>query len=70
MTNPTKPRRALRIKHILERFGFSRSLLYKEIKAGTFPPGQRVAKNIRVWWDDEIDAEMERRLKLFNDQAA
>lgn len=35
--------------------GLSRSLIYREIDEGTFPPGFLVARNTRAWFEHEID---------------
>jgi predicted DNA-binding transcriptional regulator AlpA len=57
---------ARRPAYVAEKFGISKPMIYKMIKAGEFPPGKFIDKNIRVWFDDELNAEMKRRLEKYN----
>jgi predicted DNA-binding transcriptional regulator AlpA len=63
-------RDAYRMKDLDKNHGgrtpFSQSYIYSEIKNGDFPAGKLVAPNVRVWTETQIEAEMQRRFKLYN----
>ena len=59
-------RRVYRMKHLPGRTGLGTSLIYREIKEGNFPEGQWIAPNIRIWTEEVIEAEMQRRFSLYN----
>jgi len=62
----TTEQRFYRMKDLKARTGLGTSLIYREIKEGNFPSGRKVAPNVRIWTEEEIAEEMERRLKLYN----
>ena len=55
-----------RMRDLPQRTGLGKSYLYREIKEGNFPPGRLIAPNVRIWSEEEIDAEMQRRFDLYN----
>ena len=55
-----------RIKQLPARTGLGVSLIYREMKDGNFPKGRKVNQHIRVWSEEEIEAEMQRRFALYN----
>lgn len=63
-----KIRQSHRMRDLPGRTGMSRTMIYNEIKDGNFPPGRLIAPTIRIWTEDEIAAEMERRFELYNDK--
>ena len=59
-------RRVYRMKHLPDRTGLGTSLIYRESKEGNFPAGLLIAPNVRIWTEEVIAAEMQRRFKLYN----
>jgi predicted DNA-binding transcriptional regulator AlpA len=59
-------RSVYRMKHLPGRTGMGPSLIYREIKEGNFPEGQWVTPNVRIWTEEVIAAEMQRRFNLYN----
>lgn len=59
-------RRVYRMKHLPDRTGLGTSLIYREIKEGNFPVGLWIAPNVRIWTEEVIAAEMQRRFNLYN----
>ncbi|MFT6276144.1 MAG: hypothetical protein ACJAZ0_002247 [Halioglobus sp.] len=48
-------------------FRWSQPMLCKQIKVGTIRPGVVITENgMRVWFDDELEAEMDSRIALYN----
>ncbi len=57
MTEPKPPRRILRgYNRLEERIGKSRVQVWRDIKAGKFPPPLELGPNSVGWYEDEIDA--------------
>lgn len=63
--NTEKFKQVYRMKHLTGRTGMSESLIYREISEGNFPQGQIVAPKVRVWTEEVVEAEMQRRFKLY-----
>ncbi len=71
MSNEQQVRKATyRMRDLPGRTGMGASFLYSEIKAGNFPQGKLVAPNIRVWTEEIVEAEMQRRFDLYNEKSA
>jgi prophage regulatory protein len=51
-----KTRRALRLRHVLDKTSLSRSQLYRLIGRGDFPPGVSLSEHVRAWDEAAIDA--------------
>lgn len=49
------PLRLMRLTEVLNLTGLSRATLYRKIRAGTFPPQQRVASLCCGWRVGEVD---------------
>lgn len=52
MTNPS----LLRIQSVMQKLGNSRSLIYKLITNGLFPPPIKYGSRMSVWPETEVDA--------------
>ena len=61
-----KAQSVYRMKHLPGRTGLGVALIYREMKEGNFPKGKKVFKNIRIWTEEELEAEMQRRFSLYN----
>jgi predicted DNA-binding transcriptional regulator AlpA len=46
----------LRVPHITDRMGISRSGWWKGVKDGKFPQGIKLSPRVTVWKSSEIDA--------------
>lgn len=46
----------LRVPHITNRMGISRSGWWKGVKDGKFPPGIKLSPRVTVWKSSAIDA--------------
>jgi len=58
-------RRLIKIREVINRIGDSKSSIYRQIAAGTFPHPVKVSENERSgsrWVEDEIDDLVERRI--------
>ena len=53
---PTPPRRLLRPPEVCKRYGTSRTTLWRNVRAGTFPVPVQSGPNSIGWWSDELDA--------------
>ena len=53
MTPP--PRRLLRIHDVTATTGLSRSTIYRQMKAGTFPAQVRASARVVAWRREDID---------------
>ena len=49
-------RRLLRPKEVMERMGWSRTTLWRRVRAGEFPAPVSTGANITAFYEDEIDA--------------
>ena len=49
------PRKALRIKSVIERTGVSKTHLYRLINANKFPRPVKVSEGVSVWDSELID---------------
>ena len=58
-----------RMRDLPQRTGLGKSFLYREIKEGNFPPGRLIAPNVRIWSEEEIEAEIQRRIAQYNKSA-
>ena len=52
-------RRLLRTKQVLDRMGWSRTTLWRRVRAGEFPAPVKTGLNSNGWYDDEVDAAQE-----------
>lgn len=50
-----KPERLLRLPEVESRVGMKRSTIYRRIQAGEFPSPRKLAVNVSVWPESEID---------------
>lgn len=57
-------RRFLRIRQVLERIGKSRSALYADIQAGSFPAPIRLGERAVAWDSYAVDDWMEARVAM------
>ncbi len=48
-------RRILRAKAVMRRMGWSRTTLWRRVRAGEFPAPVKTGENINGWFDDEVD---------------
>lgn len=60
MTAP-KPRRALRLPQVIDKVGFGRDTVYRGEREGWFPKHFKLSQRASAWFEDEIDAFLERR---------
>ncbi|TPN04557.1 AlpA family phage regulatory protein [Mesorhizobium sp. B2-1-2] len=51
--------RSLRLKHVMEITGLSRTEIYRRIQAGRFPKQTRQSHKVAVWKGSEIKAYQE-----------
>lgn len=59
--SPARGRLLLRTRQVLERMGWSRTTLWRRVRAGEFPAPVMTGKNGRIaWYDDEVDAAQEK----------
>ncbi len=61
---PPKPkprlrRRILRAKAVMARMGWSRTTLWRRVRAGEFPAPVDTGSNTVGWFDDEVDTAQE-----------
>jgi prophage regulatory protein len=47
-------RRILRAKAVMSRMGWSRTTLWRRVRAGEFPAPVKTGQNINGWFDDEV----------------
>ena len=52
-------RRILRAKAVMARMGWSRTTLWRRVRAGEFPAPVDTGSNTVGWFDDEVDAAQE-----------
>lgn len=52
----SKPKRVLRIAHVLHKVGISRTQLYRLIERGQFPRQFHLSARTAVWDEAEVDA--------------
>ena len=62
---PTR-RAVYRMSSLPARTGLATATIYRDIKNGDFPPGTKIADNIRVWFEEEIEEWMKGRIARFN----
>lgn len=46
----------IRLAEVLRRTGLSKSEVYRQIKAGKFPPSVRQSHKIAFWWESQLNA--------------
>ncbi len=49
-------RRLIRSKRVMERMGWSRTTLWRRVRAGEFPAPVSTGANITAFYEDEVDA--------------
>ena len=54
-----RPRRLLRAKQVMEIMGWSRTTLWRRVRAGEFPAPVSTGANITAFYEDEINAAQE-----------
>ncbi len=59
MTSQPQPNRILRLRAVLARTGLSRSTLYRQIAAGTFPRQKQISTRCIGWYESDINAWLE-----------
>ncbi|TNE40983.1 MAG: AlpA family transcriptional regulator [Sphingomonadales bacterium] len=59
MTSQPQPNRILRLRTVLARTGLSRSTLYRQIAAGTFPRQIQISMRCIGWYESDINAWLE-----------
>ena len=52
----------LRAAQVVEKVGFSKNTLYRQIKAGKFPVQIQITENRTGWLESEIDAWIQERV--------
>jgi prophage regulatory protein len=52
---PPVGRRIIRTKRVLDKMGWSKTTLWRRVKAGSFPPPIRLGPNMNGWPEDVID---------------
>ncbi len=52
-------RRLLRAKAVMARMGWSRTTLWRRVRAGEFPAPVQTGPNAVAWFDDEVDTAQE-----------
>ena len=52
-------RRILRAKAVMARMGWSRTTLWRRVRAGEFPAPVDTGSNTVGWFDDEVDTAQE-----------
>ena len=60
MPAPTK-RRVLRLPQVIEKTGLGRDSIYRGAREGWFPKPIKLSARASGWFEDEIDADLERR---------
>lgn len=57
----------LRLPHVIEKTGLSRTVIYDRIKQGTFPPPIKLSERASAWPENEVlacnEAAIKRRSK-------
>ncbi len=53
---PKPPRRLCRAPEVCGRYGTSRTTIWRDVRAGKFPPPGKSGPNRIGWWSDELDA--------------
>ena len=48
-------RRILRAKAVMDKMGWSRTTLWRRVRAGEFPAPVKTGPNTNGWFDDEVD---------------
>jgi prophage regulatory protein len=59
----------LRIRHVIERVGLSRSAIYQRIKDGEFPKPISLGGRAVAWVSSEIDEFIERQIAVRGQRA-
>ena len=54
--SPSRQRKISRWPAVKERFGKSRTQIWRDIRAGKFPAPVQLGPNSIGWYDDELDA--------------
>ena len=55
-------RRLIRLPEVKRKTGLSRTTIWREVRAGRFPPPVEMSPGTRAWVDDEIDDAIEARI--------
>lgn len=50
-----KPIRILRVREVAGRSGISRSLIYKFVREGKFPPGVKIGERAVGWLESDVE---------------
>jgi predicted DNA-binding transcriptional regulator AlpA len=65
--------RALRMSSVCQKTGMGPSWVYDEIASGRFPPGFKITKKSRAWWESDVTENLlarERGEINYDDEAA
>lgn len=68
--SPRSQRRALRLKDVIRKVGLGRDSIYRGAKEGWFPKPIKLSERASAWFEDEIDAFLEKRGAERDQQAA
>lgn len=60
----TKSRRVLRLPEVEQKVGLRRDAIYAGARAGTFPKPVKLTERASGWFEDELDAWLEKRASL------
>lgn len=52
-------RRLLSTRQVMNRMNWSRTTLWRRVRAGEFPPPVKTGANTNGWFDDEVDRAQE-----------
>jgi prophage regulatory protein len=55
-------RRLIRWPEVKKRTGLSRTTIWREVRAGRFPPPVSMSPSTSAWVDDEVDDAIEKRI--------
>jgi prophage regulatory protein len=59
----TRPKRVLRMDHVIDRVQKSKAQIYREMHAGTFPKSFRLGKNSVGWLESDIEQYIDKLVK-------
>ncbi len=57
-------RRLVPAKQVMARMGWSRTTLWRRVKAGEFPAPVKTGQNSVDWFDDEVDEAQAKLVRL------
>lgn len=63
MAQPSRPRRLLSLREVIDRVGLQKTAIYDRIKDGTFPRQVRYGRTVR-WVEHEVDAWIDAHIQV------